>query len=132
MMKRWATGFLAFALAAGVAWAQEKKDEDKYKPEQGDEKDLTPEEAMRLLKEAQELMLKSEELLNDSSRGKSLEAEAEILKKLEELLREEEKKNPAILQKKILELIQRMLQKTDKKQQDTIEKLNEIIKRAKS
>jgi hypothetical protein len=133
-MCRWTAGVAAFLFGLGLAWAQEDpKDDDKYKPDSGKEDDeLTPEEAMRLLKEAHGLMLKSAELLNDSSRGKALETDAEIMKRLEELLKEEEKKDPSILQKKILEKIQKMLGKTEKKQTETIEKLNEIIKRAKS
>jgi len=93
---------------------------------------MSPEEAMRLLKDAQNLMLKTEELLNDSSRGKALETEEELMKKLAELLKEEEKNDPTVLQKKILEKIQKLLQKTEKKQTDTVSKLNEIIKRAKT
>jgi uncharacterized membrane-anchored protein YjiN (DUF445 family) len=129
-MKTWTAGLAAFLLAFGAAWAQ---DDDKFRPEKGkEEEELTPEQAMKMLQEAQELMLRCEELLNDSSRGKALEAESELLKKLAELLKEEEKKDPELVQKRILEMIQRMLQKTEKKQQDTIEKLNEIIKRAKT
>lgn len=111
------TALLAALMALGAP-AQDEK----FKPDR-EEKELTPEEAMRLLKEAQELMLRTEELLNDSSRGKALETEAELLRKLEEL----SKDNP-----KVLELIRRMIQKTEKKQEDTLKKLEDIIRRAKS
>ena len=75
---------LLFVWAGNVGAVQEEKE---WMPDFSDqEKEMSPEEAMKLLKEAQKLMGSSAELLQNSSRGKALEADRELLKKLEKLL----------------------------------------------
>lgn len=125
-MKRAWTWVAGLALVAGTAWAQENP-----KPKEEDE-DLTPEKALALLKEAHGLMERTEELLNESARGKALATEAELVARLKKLLEEEVKEDPATVQKQILQKIQRMMEKSEGKQKTTIEKINEIIRKAKS
>jgi hypothetical protein len=119
-MKTWMTA--AFLLVAGAAYAQ-----DKPAPKD-DHEDLTPEKAMELLKEVQSLMLKSEDLLNDSSRGKAVETEDAILKRVNELLKDD----PSAAQKKTLEKIEKLMSKSEGSQKDAIERMAEIIRKAKS
>jgi hypothetical protein len=124
--------FLAFAGTAGAV--QEEKEKD-WKPEMpAEEQEMTPEEAMKLLKEAQTLMGRSAELLQDSSRGKALETDRELLEKIEKLLGEEdnEEKTPTSMQGKVLKLIRNLLRKSEKKQQNSLEKIKEVIRRAKA
>ncbi|HZE96823.1 MAG TPA: hypothetical protein VE981_07340 [Planctomycetota bacterium] len=116
-MKTWMTA--AFLLIGGLAYAQQAP--------KADEKDLTPEEALAMLKEVQGLMVKSEDLLNDSSRGKAAETEAEILKRVNELLKDD----PEASQKKILEKIAKLMEKTEGKQKESVDKIEEVIRRAK-
>ncbi len=132
-------GAAVFALVASpLAWSQEQpqppKPDDKFKPEapSPEEEDLTPEKAMLMLKEVRELMDKAEELLNSAARGKALETEKELLDKIDKLLKEEEKSNPATAQQKILEKIERLMGKSEGSQRGAIEKMGEIIKKAKS
>ena len=135
MIAMWNTALaLVLALGAGAVAAQDEKtppgDDEKYRPEDEREKpddDLTPEQAMAMLKEIQGLMGKSEELLNDSSRGKALETEEDLLKRLSELLKDDE-----TAQKQILVMIKRLMEKTQKHQQESVQKLGDIIRRAKS
>jgi len=123
-----------FALAAaGLAGAQDAPKPPAPQERPGgpeEEEELTPEKAMQLLKESRDLMGKSEELLLDSSRGKSLEAEKAALERLKKLL--EEEKDPSAAQKQILEKIKKLLEKTGKSQDQTIQKINEIIRKARS
>src|SRR5438552_1495653 len=117
------TGMAAtFLLLAGVAWAQEKP---APKP---DHEDLTPEKAVELLKEVQGLMTLSEDLLNDSSRGKAFETEDAILKRINDLLKDD----PSAAQKKALEKIAKLMEKSEGSQKDAIERMAEIIRKAKS
>jgi ElaB/YqjD/DUF883 family membrane-anchored ribosome-binding protein len=120
-MKRWAlpTAFLFATGAMSVAWAQEEEE---------DEDQLTPEQAMEMLKDIKGLMDKSEELLNDSSRGKALETEKELLDKLAKEFKDE----PEALQKQILEKVKKLTQRSEKKQKDAIDKMQELIKKARS
>ena len=89
------TWMAALVLAAGL--------QDKPAPK-ADEEELTPEKAVALLKEVQGLMTRSEDLLNDSARGKSVETEDAILKRINELLKDD----PAASQKKTLEKIAKL------------------------
>lgn len=127
MMKKWLAAAAALALCAGTALAQEGQP-----PRADEDEDLTPEKAMKLLKDAHGLMVKSEELLNDSSRGKALETEKALVERLKELLKDEAKNDPALLQKKVLEKIERLMKKSEGSQRETVEKLGEIIRKAKS
>jgi outer membrane biosynthesis protein TonB len=103
---------------ASAAWAQEEEDEDQ----------LTPEQAMEMLKDIRGLMEKSEDLLHDSSRGKALETEKELLEKLER----EFKNEPEALQKQILEKVKKLTERSEKKQKDAIDKMQELLKKARS
>lgn len=120
----------ALALLAGAPlWAQEERKPEP--PKAGEEDELTPDKALAMLKEIEELMSRSEVLLNDSARGKALATEEKLVDKLKDLLKEDEKSNPATLQKQILEKIERMMKKTEGQQKDAAEKLGEIIRKAK-
>jgi hypothetical protein len=129
-MKRWpvvAVAFL-FAIAVPFAYAQEGEKEAPPGTEEPQEDELTPAQAMELLEDAHRMMGKAEELLNDSSRGKALETEKALLERLQRELKDE----PGTLQKRILEKVGKLVEKAEKKEKDAIEKLNEIIKRAKT
>ena len=93
-----------------------------------DEDQLTPEQAMEMLKDIQGMMNKAEELLNDSSRGKALATEKDLIEKLDKELRDD----PTALQKQILEKVKKLNERTEKKQKDAVDKLAELIKKAKS
>jgi ElaB/YqjD/DUF883 family membrane-anchored ribosome-binding protein len=126
-MKRWLTAVAALALCGAPAWAQEGQPPP-GKPAQEQEEDLTPEKALQLLKETQDLMAKAEELLNESSRGKAVETEKKIVERINELLKDE----PEAAQKKALEKIERLMSKSQGSQKSAIEKIDEIIRKAKS
>ena len=114
---------LASLLLAGVASVQDKPPAPK-----DDHEDLTPEKALEMLKEVQGLMTRSEDLLHDSARGKSLETEEAILKRIDDLLKDD----PAANQKKTLEKIEKLMSKSEGSQKDAIERMAEIIRKAKS
>ncbi len=143
MLRRWWSASAAVVLALALSgWAQEgqvppqvpktDKQDDKFRPEapkEGEEEEeLTPEQAMAMLKEVRGLMDRSEELLNDSARGKSLETEAEILKKIDTLLKDD----PSAAQKQIVQKIEKLLGKTEGGQKESVDKITEIIRKAKS
>src|SRR5215510_4641725 len=92
--------------------------QDKPAPKE-DHEDLTPEKAVQMLKDIQGLMTKSEDLLNDSSRGKSVETEDAILKRIHELLKDD----PSASQKKTLEKIAKLMEKSEGSQKDAVEKM---------
>ena len=115
--------FLASLLLAGAAYCQDKPPAPK-----DDHEDLTPEKALEILKEVQGLMTRSEDLLNDSARGKSIETEEAILKRIDDLLKDD----PAANQKKTLEKIEKLMSKSEGSQKDAIERMAEIIRKAKS
>ena len=96
--------------------------QDRQEPE---DDELTPAQAIELLKEAYEHMVKVEELLNDSSRGKALETEKELLAKLERDFKD-------IPAGEIMKRVQRVIEKAQKRQRDANAKLDEIIKKARS
>ena len=112
---------ISMLVAFALSWAPMQDGSD-------DEDQLTPEQAMEMLKDIQGMMAKAEELLNDSSRGKALATEEELIKKLEK----EFKDDPTALQKQILEKVKKLNERTEKKQKDAVDKLAELIKRAKS
>jgi hypothetical protein len=114
------TCLAALVLAAGLA-------QEKPAPK-ADDDELSPEKAIQLLKEVQGLMTRSEDLLNDSSRGKSLETEDAILKRINELLKDD----PAATQKKTLEKIAKLMEKSEGSQKDAVERMAEILRKAKS
>ena len=124
-MKRWL--LLAPALLLVVSASAFAQDDDRFRPGQpGDDDDaFSPQEAMEMLKEAQDLMTTAEELLNDSSRGKALETEKDLLAKLDKILDSE--KSDLIMKK-----VEKMMDKTLEKQKGAIDKLAEIIKRARA
>jgi hypothetical protein len=117
-----------FALAVPFAYAQEGGKEAPGGEPQEEEDELTPAKAMELLEDAHRMMGKAEELLNDSSRGKALETEKALLERLQRELKDE----PDALQKRILEKVGKLVEKAEKKEKDAAEKLNEIIKKAKT
>jgi hypothetical protein len=122
---------MALALAAASpAWAQEGQPPKPEAPpgKQEEDEDLTPEKALQLLKETQDLMAKAEDLLNESSRGKAIETEKGIVERINELLKDE----PQAAQKKALEKIERLMSKSQGSQKGAIEKMGEIIRKAKS
>jgi len=108
----------ALVIGTSPAFAQEGEEEDQ----------MTPAQALELLNDAQRLMEKAEELLHDSSRGKAIETEKELMKRLERELKDE----PAELQKRILEKVGKLVEKAEKKEKDAAEKLNEVIRKARS
>lgn len=110
----------AFLALSGLA-------QDKPAPKEEHE-DLTPQKAIEMLKEVQSLMNRSEDLLSDSSRGKSVETEEAILKRINELLKDD----PAAAQKKALEKIEKLMSKSEGSQKDAIERMAEVIRKAKS
>ncbi len=93
---------------------------------------LTYEKAVGMLREIEGLMKTSEELLDDSSRGKALETEQQLAEKLKELLKEDEKEDPALAQKKVLEKIDRLMKKSEKSQKGAVEGLAEMIRKART
>ena len=101
--------------------------QDKPAPKE-DHEDLTPEKAIEMLKEVQNLMTLSEDLLNDSSRGKAMETEDAIRKRITELLKDD----PASAQKNALAKIEKLMSKSEGSQKDAIEKMAEIIRKSKS
>ena len=111
---------VAFLAIAGVAQGQ-----DKPAP---DHEELTPEKAMVMLKEVQDLMARSEELLHDSSRGKAMETEEMILKRIHELLKDD----PSVAQKMTLEKIEKLMEKSQGSQKDAIERMAEVIRKVKA
>lgn len=134
------TALMGATLLGGAALAQEEppkkpeKPSDRFRPEPepGEEKELTTEEAMQILRDCQKLMTQAEDLLNDSSRGKALETEKDLIEKIDKLLKEDSKENPAASQQKVLEKIQKLMKKSEKSQGDTVEKLADVIRRAKA
>jgi len=101
--------------------------QDKPAPKE-DHEDLTPEKAIEMLKEVQNLMTLSEDLLNDSSRGKAMDTEDAIRKRITELLKDD----PAATQKSALAKIEKLMSKSEGSQKDAIEKMAEIIRKSKS
>ncbi len=119
----WSAAFLFVSTLSALA-----QDAPPKPGEEPEDDELTPAQAMEMLKEAHEMMGKAEELLADSSRGKALETEKELLEKLQK----EFKDDPALLQKQILEKIGKMVGRAEKRQKDVVDKLAEIIKKAKT
>ena len=140
---RWLS-LAAFAIWTGAAYAQDKpqdppkpdapKPDDKFRPEapkKDEEEDLTPEKAMQMLKEVKGLQELAADLLNASAQGKALATEQALLAKIKELLKDD-KLAPEDAQKKILEKIERLMGKSEGNQKDAVDKMGEIIRKAKS
>jgi len=129
-MKKWPVAAVAFlfAIAAPFALAQEGEKEAPPGAEAPEEDELTPAQAMELLEDAHRMMGKAEELLNDSSRGKALETEKALMERLQRELKDE----PDAMQQRILAKVGKLVEKAEKKEKDAAEKLNEIIKKAKT
>ena len=130
-MKKWPVVAVAFLFAFAVPYVAAQEGDKPAPPPQDqapEEDELTPAQAMELLEDAHRMMGKAEELLNDSSRGKAIETEKALLERLERELKDE----PGALQKRILEKVGKLVEKAEKKEKDAVEKLNEIIKKAKT
>jgi len=108
----------AFLLPFGAAVMAQDEDEDQ----------LTPAQAMEMLRDVKGFMDRAEELLNDGSRGRALETEQDLRKKLEQMFRDE----PEVLQRQILEKIKKLTERAEKRQKDAIEKMAELLKRART
>jgi hypothetical protein len=87
---------------------------------------LAPQEAVEELKEIHKLMEGAERALEGASLGKAAAEQEEILKMLGDLA-----KDPAELQGKALEMIDKLLKRGEKDQKETIERITELIKKAK-
>ena len=131
-MKKWPIVAVAFLFAIAVPFASAQEGEKGAppgtEPQEEEEDELTPAQAMELLEDAHRMMGKAEELLNDSSRGKAIETEKALMERLQRELKDE----PGALQKRILEKVGKLVEKAEKKEKDAAEKLNEIIKKAKT
>ena len=114
-------------ISAAVFLALSLLAQDKPAPKD-DHEDLTPEKALQMLKEVQNLMTLSEDLLNDSARGKAMETEEAIRKRINDLLKED----PAAAQKSALAKIEKLMSKSEGSQKDAVERMAEIIRKAKS
>ena len=140
------TGFLVVGmLLCGTSLsAQEAPPLEREEPAPEEEKELTPQETMKLLHEIEDLMDLSEELLYNSSLGKALETSEELKKKIEELLREDREKPPPSSdggtpqenpgenpQEETLRKVEKLMGKAQEKQGGTIERIRELIRRAK-
>ena len=139
MRRSWLLWVAPFALWTGAAFAQDQpekpKPDDKFRPEapkKDEEEDLTPEKAMQMLKEVKDLQELAADLLNASAHGKALETEQALLAKIKDLLKEDPKSTPEAAQKKILEKIERLMGKSEGNQKDAVDKMGEIIRKAKS
>lgn len=137
MWKKILVGLVIFSLlGVGIALAQDDgqpKPKPKYPKPMDDDNggEMSPEDFVKELNEVVELMKLAADWLNESSKGKSLEAQKEILKKIEKILKEEFKDyDPSKLQEKILEKIEKLLKATEGKQKTTIDKLTKLIKEA--
>jgi len=131
---------LSFALVPPSAYSQDKPDpqpgkkqgepRDKFRPgpDPAGERELTPEETRLILEECRKLMAQSAQFLNDSSRGKALGTEKELIDKIDRLLQ----KDSADLQERVLEIIQQLMGRTEKSQGDAVEKLADVIRRARA
>lgn len=134
MSKTWRVWAAALGAAlAGPAYAQEgPPDPRKAPPAPQEEEELTPEKAMELLRETHQLMQLAEELLNGTAQGKALETEEALLARLKELLTEEPPAGAGDAQKKAIRKIERLMQKSEGSQQGALERLAEIIRKAKA
>ena len=116
---------LAVVALSLPAWAQAPRPAPQD-PEQ--EKPLTPQEAEKMLQEIYGLMGEAEEGLNNASRGEALRSEQEVVKRIEELLKEMDES--AAGQRAILQKIGKLMGGSKGKQQGSIDKINELIRRA--
>ena len=136
MKASWMSLAAAFSLLAGTVWAQAEKPErlPEAPPDQEQEKDafLSPEEALELLKAIEAYMVKAEDALDASSQGKALLAGDRAIPLLQELLELPEPPDAASLQKNALETIEKLMKKSESKQQGAIDKLAELIKKARA
>jgi hypothetical protein len=113
----------AFAATLGLPSPAQQEPE---RPPQ--EPTLTPEEAVKMLQEIYGLMGQAEILLNDAARGEALATEKEVLAKIDELIKQMDQ--AAAKQKAILGKIGGLLEKSKGEQKGSIDKINELIRRA--
>ena len=89
-----------------------------------DDKKLTPEQILELLRETQTLMNQAEELLHLSSAGRAVEAEKRVVDLL--------KDDPTAGQQSALAKIEKLMGKSQGEQQGAVERLKKIIAKAPS
>lgn len=110
----------------------QKHDDQKKAPEK--DEGLTPEEIIERLKEITKLMETSEEFLTYSSQGETLKTQKEIIEKIAKLLKQEGNPPPqssSDLQKDVMKMLDQLMKKTEKNQKGTLDKIDELIKKAK-
>ena len=133
MRKTWRVWAAALGAAlAGPGFAQEGPPAPKKSPPAPEDEELTPEKAMALLRDTHQLMQLAEELLNGSAQGKALETEEALLARLKELLKEDPPADAGDAQKKAIEKVERLMKKSEGSQQGALERLAEIIRKAKT
>jgi hypothetical protein len=134
MRKAWTIWGAALGAAlAGPAYAQEGPPAPRKAPPAPEEdEELTPEKAMELLRETHQLMQLAEELLHGSAQGKALETEEALLARLKELLKEDPPAGAGDAQKKAIQKIERLIGKSEGSQQGALDRLAEIIRKAKT
>lgn len=97
---------------------------------QEEDRELTPEEILKLMDQISKLMGEAEEALHYSSLEEAEQSSEEIIKRILELLRVKDKKKQRELTKDIFERVRKLLEKTRRAQGKAIDKINEILKRA--
>lgn len=114
-------------LSPAMSWAQEVPPTP-FGPAPDEAKPLSPQDVQKMLQEIYDLMGDAEASLNDASRGEALKTEGDVVKRIEELLKET---NAASAQQKaVLQKIQKLMGGSKQKQQSSIDKINELIKKA--
>lgn len=106
--------------------------QDEQPPKEGEEEELTPQKAIQILREVQSLMQKSEDLLENSSRGKDLLTDEQVMKIILKELEEMKDPNPAEIQKKVVEKLKKLMEKSSGKQKEAADKMTELVKKIQS
>ncbi|MFN3484907.1 MAG: hypothetical protein ACK44W_05425 [Planctomycetota bacterium] len=133
MTRTWRIWAAALGAAlVGSGFAQEGPPAPKKAPPAPEDEELTPEKAMALLRETHQLMQLAEELLHGSAQGKALETEEALLARLKDLLKEEPPADAEGAQKKAIEKVERLMKKSEGSQQGALDRLVEIIRKAKT
>lgn len=97
---------------------------------QEEDRELTPEEIIKLMDEISKLMGEAEEALHYSSLEEAEQASKEIIKRILELIRIKDKKQQKELMKDIFKRVRKLLEKSWRAQGKAIDKINEILRRA--